>query len=1100
MKTPFLAALLCLMVFTRSEAVDLSDGLLRAVPLPGGKAPSFKGQEADWDLSGAEPFWLSSQSARMMNASVALEYDEAALYLFVKLRLPGRKLVNENSPADPFWVGDMVEFRLCSDPALPHPLPVASDPSIADSKRICHLSLWKNTVDGKSYMNVAYGGMLKAGAVLNPPGARLVFTDVGDGSLLEARIPWAALNCPDGKNPFSPGGKMTALFGAHWKLNDRFTETVAVYDRNPGNFGFRQTGCWGQVLFSPAGRLAPRHASMEEALAKEEREAAAPPQGVPIEIPVAEAGKLSVAILGKNGEVLRELTGGQPVSPGKATVYWDGADQWGFPLDPGQYRWGAYLSGGLKARYVGSVGNSGMPPYPTPDDLGGWGGDHGVPTSDAADASGLYLGWICAEAQRQIVKIDYEGKTLWRRTPFVKGGFTPMYALASNGKYLYAAYDAAHPVLSRIDTERGFFVLFDNPASRGTFVPICTEPNTPVPAPEGSLPADDFKSKDGTQPECLGLAASKGEVFASVYSQNLIQVLDAESGKPVRRLDCPRPRGLALDAAGNLYAVSCGADQPSRVFRFERAAGPGRPVVVEGLSAPLGIAVGAGGEIAVSDGAASQQVKIFSPDGRFLRAYGAEGGRPWLGAYRPDAFLCPSALAADARGGLLVAESSIPKIFDRVEFATGKNLGRWFGAPAYGVADIPDSDDPLTAYYPFEPTGFARATVPAAGGNGYPTAYWDFSKVGAEPGGPGGRGSLGLPYVKTLANGMKYWIEDTGPHYVCLVQGDDLVPVGKINVYNPHAGHYVSNPEACYEIWSDRDGDHKIEPDEVSKLQGIGNRPVPVTDVGINSMWLDANGDAYFLTQENAIVRIPSDGFTPQGAIRWNPAKASYAVPSVVPSLLKRIPVGPRQGMAGVRADSKGNLYTCIEATVPSLTPELAAKIEAANPGLPRSFWWVYADAGLAKRMHEGLGHTSENNVIKFAKYDPSGKPLWVAGRKAVAAPAPGELYHFWTMSGMVGDDYLSGGSEWGQIYFYTSDGFYVDAIMNDPATLAAAGPYTFGGETFSGRIEAFPKLSKVYAYQAGGIYEVEGFDKDLKVRGEKRLFGTVALDKAYAR
>jgi hypothetical protein len=124
---------------------------------------------------------------------------------------------------------------------------------------------------------------------------------------------------------------------------------------------------------------------------------------------------------------------------------------------------------------------------------------------------------------------------------------------------------------------------------------------------------------------------------------------------------------------------------------------------------------------------------------------------------------------------------------------------------------------------------------------------------------------------------------------------------------------------------------------------------------------------------------------------------------------------------------------------------------------------------------------------------------LWVAGRKATALPGPGEMYHTWSMNDLVGDDYVSMCSEWGLIYFYTHDGFYVDSLMYDPNALPPAGPYTFGSENFSGRVQAFPKLGKVYAYDQGGVYAVDGFDSNLKVSGEQRFKGTVALDKVYA-
>ncbi len=91
--------------------------------------------------------------------------------------------------------------------------------------------------------------------------------------------------------------------------------------------------------------------------------------------------------------------------------------------------------------------------------------------------------------------------------------------------------------------------------------------------------------------------------------------------------------------------------------------------------------------------------------------------------------------------------------------------------------------------------------------------------------------------------------------------------------------------------------------------------------------------------------------------------------------------------MAGVRLDRQGNVYTCLETNIPALTPALADKIEKQFPNLPPSQWCVYANADVANRMKEGLGHTAEFNAVKFVKFGPDGKMLWIAGRKATGAP-----------------------------------------------------------------------------------------------------------------
>jgi len=1100
---PLLLTLLLLCV-SSAPAFDLANGLMYAVPAPKGGPPAMDGSDTGWDLSAAEPIWMSTQLAKQLHGSLALNYDENNLYVYAKIHIPGPKMTDPHGPTDPFWVGDEVELRLCSDPKLGYPLSNAN-PVMHTSKQVCHIAFWKDTNDGQDYINIQYGGMHggSQGKATNPPGSKVKFTETENQYVMQAVLPWSCLNVPDGKNPFKPGERMTNIFGIHWHTGGWFYAVNAVYSSSPGDFAFMQWQCWGQTEFSATGNLKPHHETMEDALAA----SASAPVGVPVTVNVPEAGKLSLNIVGENGEVIRDVLGAQPVQPGQYTAYWDGRDQWGFARTPGKYHWAAYFSHGLKARMVGFVGSSGTPPWPTDDGKGGWGGDHGVPTSAAADDSGIYLGWLGSEAQRQIVKIDYSGNTIWRATPFVQGGFGDLRALATNGKYLFAAYNGLQPMIARLDPKTGLIVLYKNVPGNGTTVPVesgSASTISLVKAPEGSLPAEGGyngmgrspQPYDGTEPDCIGLAATNKEVFASVYSQNIIQAIDVESGQPTRTLACPRPRGLALDAQGNLYAVSYGADQPARIVRFDGAAGGAKPVVTGNLVAPVGIAVDAAGNISVTDEGPSQQIKTFSADGRLARTLGKEGGRPWAGTYDPTSYRDPSAITSDKQGGLVVAESSIPKIFDRIDAASGKTLARWFGAPGYGVENIADPDDPMTNYYPFEPEGFARATVPGEGKVGLPDAYWVPQKAGME-----GVGTLfgeGFPSISTLANGRKYFISDANPHAVCLIEGDNIKPVGHLDCYNTRDRRRPDTKKPYIEVWVDDNGDNKVQPSELTMLDTVAGKPLPGMSQGAGTMWMDRDGNAYLTTAANSVLKIPADGFEPNGAIRWNLQKASFAVPVLMPSKLKGLGVSPRSGPVGIRVDSAGNFYTCITTTVPPLTPALAGKISVTYPTIPQSKWCVYADEATAKRMHEGLGHTAESNAVKFAKYGPDGKLIWMAGRKAVAAPNPGEMYHTWSMNDLVGDNYVSMCSEWGPIYFYTTDGFFVDALMNDPNSLPPAGPYTFGSENFSGRVQAFDKLKKVYAYDQGGVYAVDGFDDNMRVAGEQRFNGSVVLDKTY--
>ncbi len=461
----FFSAWLLLLCAVTARAVELTNGVMNAIPTPGGHAPVIDGDLQDWDLSGAEQGWLTSQTAHAQNGSMALMYDDESLYLGAHIALPNRGILNPNNPTDGFWWGDEVEFRLAADPTLPAPLD-PGNPATAASTRVVHITCWKNSDTNKDYMNLTYGVKLNKGNVVNPPGSQVAVKQYVNYYILEARIPWSALNVPDGKNPFKPGEKMTAIWGIRW---NRQGDLNICYRSDPNSLAFMHPQTWGTVIFSPTGKLARRHATMDETLAAEQ----STPVGVPITLKLAEPEKVSINILGPHGEVMRELMGGEPHDAGTVTAYWDGRDQWGAPVVPGQYRWGAYLSQGLKAAYMGAVGTSGNPPYETADGRGGWGGDHGMAVGVAADATGRYFLWSGAEAGRAVVKTDYTGEVLWRKTPFVGGGFGPHYAVTANGKYCFITFGKDQPELVRLDAGTGAMLPFGDQKTIPMAAPRC---------------------------------------------------------------------------------------------------------------------------------------------------------------------------------------------------------------------------------------------------------------------------------------------------------------------------------------------------------------------------------------------------------------------------------------------------------------------------------------------------------------------------------------------------------------------------------------------------------------------------------------------------
>ncbi|MDQ2688442.1 MAG: hypothetical protein M3Y28_11315, partial [Armatimonadota bacterium] len=716
-----------------------------------------------------------------------------------------------------------------------------------------------------------------------------------------------------------------------------------------------------------------------------------------------------------------------------------------------------------------------------------------------------YFLWPVAESGRSVVKTDYAGHVLWRKTPFLGGGWGPLYALCADGKYVYLARGDSKPQLSRLDARTGQLQTWGTDANAPTERPISDTEAVSVPPDSSPLASSEVfgAAPNVKQPECVGLATDGREVFASVYSQNAVRLFNAQTGLPEREPaqinEIPGARGLALDGKGDLYVVSAPVGGPAQVRKltvggnrkWQQSQVQGGPLVTSNLAAPWDVAVAANGYIFVSDLGKSQQIKEFGPDGKLLTAHGRPGGRPWAGKYDPDSFLNPAGIAADAQGGLLVAESSIPKVMSRWDVRTGKALQRWFGGPIYWDGTWPDTD-PRTVYYQVN-GGFARANLSRPD---WPQAYWALGATDTPAAGDFGGV---IPTVLVANNGKKYIVGDVSPNGVALMDGDKVLPVAHFLVKNKGrdsalGGERNTTQNNYIEVWQDANGDHKLQPSEVTRLDTVDGKPLPfVADWFAHVSYMAPNGDFYFTTQANSILKIPAAGFQKDGSIRWDLQKAFYVVPSVLPAQGDTSYAGPR-GQVGLQTDTAGDIYTALSATTPELTPALRAKLKAEFPAVPETHWGAYETNALREAMHEGLGHTGESNAVKIIKYAPDGHILWMAGRKATAAARPGQMYHFWALAGLVGkpgNEYVAAASEWGPFHVYTHDGFFVDTLMNDPGLNPPPGPYTFGSETGSGRIQYFPQQDQVWAYAVGIAYTVDGF-KNGAVEGERRVSGTV--------
>ena len=103
-------------------------------------------------------------------------------------------------------------------------------------------------------------------------------------------------------------------------------------------------------------------------------------------------GRVSLGVFHRKSErLVRTLLRGERLATGKYTASWDGLDNRGNLVPPGEYQWRLVSSPGFTARYITTIGINppgGENPIPNKS----WVGDHNGAGIVDVDASGVYIG------------------------------------------------------------------------------------------------------------------------------------------------------------------------------------------------------------------------------------------------------------------------------------------------------------------------------------------------------------------------------------------------------------------------------------------------------------------------------------------------------------------------------------------------------------------------------------------------------------------------------------------------------------------------------------------------------------------------------------
>ncbi len=515
---------------------------------------------------------------------------------------------------------------------------------------------------------------------------------------------------------------------------------------------------------------------------------------------------VTVVVEDAAGKRIRNLVPSAPITALNAKVNWDGLDDSGKAVAPGTYRWRGIYHPGLDAKFEFAFYNSGSPTWQTERNeegfMGGWGADHGVPSSVATDPTGkdsrIFLSFSGQEAGSWLMSVNKDGRktgadsTTWKGADWIAVDASDY----PQSRILYARDEGSYP-------GNGAWVVQLARWPADSAKPLLAN---------GEL-RETYDLAKGQHNLC-GIAAGAGKVYVSLNYENRIGVYSVGAYAKfslLKNIAVAQPRGIALDKDGHLLAVS-----GQSVVRIDEESGKITPVITKELTGPYALAVDAQGRILVADvGEAlagtvkpvnpqtEMRVKLFSSDGTLLKTMGTAGGRK-IGPWDENAMQSIGGIAADGTGQVWVAESSLLlKRFSVWNPENGKFVRDHLGPPLYGGAGTLDPLDPSHLFYAgleYKADWKTGSVVPSFWhGDHFSDASSGMSNVQIIH-------HQGHEYLINF-NGHSYWDWPTSIHR--------RQPDGR---YVPAATLYVKRDQPFIRVWSDSNGDGAEQDNEAVKV------------------------------------------------------------------------------------------------------------------------------------------------------------------------------------------------------------------------------------------------------------------------------------------
>jgi hypothetical protein len=593
----------------------------------------------------------------------------------------------------------------------------------------------------------------------------------------------------------------------------------------------------------------------------------------PIAIPftLKDAGYVTLVIENKDGVRVRNLISETYFKAGKNIAWWDGTDDLGRDVDaakhglykiparfvePGQYHVRGLVRGEIKPTYEFSVYAPGSPPWPTDDHTGGWLANHSAPMSalfvngkqSPTGQPAVYLGCYVTEGPDGMAWVDLDGNKLGGKR-WVGGNWTAA---------PYLAKDAGELAETGVYAYVGSVWETDKQSGEDELRITAITPTADKNIIKYVIGARDKNTNIAT--EIGGMSIHNGLAVVSLTQRNKLIFIDIKTGKVLGTTPLNAPEGSVFTTKGDLLLLT-----GKKLLRYSGIKGADdipapQTLISTDLEAPVGITLDDAGNIYISDGGSSHQVKVFTPGGKLIRKIGV-AGTPKTGPYDDLHMNNPAGMAIDSKQQLWVTENDfLPKRVS-VWSLDGKFIKAFYGPGKYGGGGELDANDKTSFYYGEESRGAMEFKIDwQTGQSKLADVYYRPQPSDIELGFRGAG-----PETALYHDGKRYWTNcynssPTSGHTTAFLFADrdgvakPIAAMGRAIDWDVLKGESfksrwpegvdlsVKGPKAdAFFIWTDQNNDAHVQPNEVSFLKGPANGITVLNDLSFCISQLNGN-------------------------------------------------------------------------------------------------------------------------------------------------------------------------------------------------------------------------------------------------------------------